>query len=339
LGGFFIFREPPLQRLLALCLVLLFMTAAGVAHADDISAATWSETDSSNTSTPPAGWPTNMAANQVEPTARAMMGAIKRWYDHANAIVTSGGSANAQTLTYSVAPSAYVSGDGYVFIAGYSNSGAVTLNVNALGAKSIKIGTADLASGQIAAGAVAVVYYDGTNFQLVNSTPAGAAGGYLSGTYPNPTVAKTKGTTTNDNAAAGDVGEYTESVVGSGSAVTLTFSGQGYNITSLSLAAGDWDVDGAVHFNPGASGATVAAVSLSQVSATFPSGAFSGTIGATSGPQQQVALPSATTTSQTIATGTGRLSVASTTTVYLVAQAVSPGTPTAWGYMRARRVR
>lgn len=50
-----------------------------------------------------------------------------------------------------------------------------------------------------------------------------------------------QGTNTNDDAAAGYIGEYVSSSVASGSAVTLN-SGTSANITSISLTAGDWDV-------------------------------------------------------------------------------------------------
>jgi hypothetical protein len=53
------------------------------------------------------------------------------------------------------------------------------------------------------------------------------------------------GTTTNNNADAGSVGEYVSSTVAVASAVALT-SGAGTNITAISLTAGDWDVYGRV---------------------------------------------------------------------------------------------
>jgi len=49
------------------------------------------------------------------------------------------------------------------------------------------------------------------------------------------------GTTTNDNAAAGQVGEYVSSTITGGASVALT-PGVATNITSISLTAGDWDV-------------------------------------------------------------------------------------------------
>lgn len=95
-----------------------------------------------------------------------MMGAIKRFYDHVNATVTSSGT-NTVTLTYGVAPAAYVAGDVYVFIVGTTNTGSTTINVNSLGAKTVKLNGANLAGGELKSGEVVIVAYDGTNFRLV----------------------------------------------------------------------------------------------------------------------------------------------------------------------------
>src|SRR5215469_7373576 len=112
--------------------ILAAILMIGTASAADLNQSSWSETDGSNTSAPPAGWPAGMQPNQVEPTARAMMGATKRWYNHLNATATTAGTANAQTLTYSVAPTAYVIGDIYNFFVGASltNTGPATLSIN-----------------------------------------------------------------------------------------------------------------------------------------------------------------------------------------------------------------
>lgn len=49
----------------------------------DIS--TWSPVDESNTAAPPNGWPENMQPSAVNNSARAIMGAVRRWYDTVNA--------------------------------------------------------------------------------------------------------------------------------------------------------------------------------------------------------------------------------------------------------------
>jgi hypothetical protein len=87
-------------------------------------------------------------------------------------VATSAGSANAQTLSPSPAPTAYTAGDVYKFIAGASNTGALTLNVSSLGAKSVKCpdGSACI-GGEVANGRQIEVTYDGTNFILTSFEP------------------------------------------------------------------------------------------------------------------------------------------------------------------------
>jgi len=81
---------------------------------------------------------------------------------------TSTGSANTHAISVTIAPSAYVAGQRFAFLAGYTNSGITTLNVNSLGAKTIKaFPAADLAAGEVRAGCVQDVIYDGTNFILL----------------------------------------------------------------------------------------------------------------------------------------------------------------------------
>lgn len=83
---------------------------------------------------------------------------------------TSGGSANVQTITLSPAITAYATGQAFKFLAGFTNTGSTTLNVNSVGAKTIKTydGAVNLTAGDIVSGAIYEVVYDGTNFVLLN---------------------------------------------------------------------------------------------------------------------------------------------------------------------------
>lgn len=77
------------------------------------------------------------------------------------------------TASNAINPGAYAAGQTFRFISAGANTGAVTLNVNSLGAKAIKKdGTAALVAGDIPSGAVVEVVYDGTNFQLVRNGAA-----------------------------------------------------------------------------------------------------------------------------------------------------------------------
>lgn len=67
----------------------------------------------------------------------------------------------------------YTAGAQYSFIAQNTNSGAVTINIDGLGVKSItKAGTVSLGAGDIVAGAAYIIFYDGTRFQLMTRTSA-----------------------------------------------------------------------------------------------------------------------------------------------------------------------
>lgn len=86
---------------------------------------------------------------------------------------TSGGSANAQTITLSPAITAYVAGQMFSFIAGFTQTSSCTLNVNSVGAKNIKLmgGLGTLVNpiqATIIVGGLYTVIYDGTQFILLN---------------------------------------------------------------------------------------------------------------------------------------------------------------------------
>lgn len=76
---------------------------------------------------------------------------------------------DSYAITLSPALSAYAVGQQFVFAAGTANTGAASLNVNGLGAKTIKKDyNADLNDGDIAQNQMITVIYDGTNFQMQN---------------------------------------------------------------------------------------------------------------------------------------------------------------------------
>jgi hypothetical protein len=111
---------------------------------------------------------------------------------------TSGGSANAQTVTFTPAVTAYTTGMQGSFIAGYTNTSTATLNANGLGVKTIKTLTGKaLKGGEITAGLYYEFIYDGTdiiltsykNSPLLSWTPTL---GVSSGTYTSTTITNAK---------------------------------------------------------------------------------------------------------------------------------------------------
>jgi len=138
------------------------------------------------------------------------------------------------------------------------------------------------------------------------------------------------GTATNDNATAGNIGEHSSSLIAAGSAVSLT-TNTSANVTSLSLTAGDWDVEGAINYTETTSTVTARTGGISTTSATLP----------TDGSEVENGfLTTVVTTKAGITVPRKRISISATTTVYLVARAVfSAGTEAAYGQLTARRVR
>lgn len=88
---------------------------------------------------------------------------------------------NAIVITLNKAPSAYAAGQRFVFKAAATNTGSATLNVNSLGAKTLKKKNVDGASisalvpGDIINGGIYTVFYDGTDMILESVDSGGIA--------------------------------------------------------------------------------------------------------------------------------------------------------------------
>ncbi len=162
-----------------------------------------------------------------------------------------------------------------------------------------------------------------------NASPSTGAFTTLSstGTFTPSQTNGIVGTTTNNNANAGSVGEY---VTATGTAVSLT-NNTPANCTSISLTAGDWDVYGSALFNPAGTTTTAAIlVGISTTSATTPAAPLYSILGlaAPAGVGNSLVAPSQ------------RISLASTTTVYLVTNAIfAVSNMTVTGQIWARRRR
>jgi hypothetical protein len=92
------------------------------------------------------------------------------------------GANDTYAITLSPAPAAYTTGMVVRFKANTINTGAATLNVNGLGAKTIVKGVSTtLDSGDIAASQFITVVYDGTNFVMQSPTAQAFRGLYAAG--------------------------------------------------------------------------------------------------------------------------------------------------------------
>ena len=75
------------------------------------------------------------------------------------------------TITGTVSPTltAYATGQVFSFVVAATNTGAVTLNIDSIGVKSVtRTGAVALVAGDLVIGQIAIVEYDGTRFQLIN---------------------------------------------------------------------------------------------------------------------------------------------------------------------------
>lgn len=167
--------------------------------------------------------------------------------------------------------------------------------------------------------------------------------GYISGFLPSsstgsglvvlntaPTINQPNivGTTTNNSASAGSVGEFISSVISNASSVTVS-SNTGSNVTSINLTAGDWDVWGNVSFKGLGSAINQMIAWVSTTSASLPDTSLYNNV-----------------VSSSLLTNTGiqarciRVSVSGTTTVYLSCfLGNTTGSGSANGGIFARRVR
>ena len=131
---------------------------------------TWSTTAANNNGAPPDGWPEGMAVNALNDTGREVMRAVVK-EAQINAVKVLASVAGTDTITGSMTPdlTAYSSGMIVVLKPANDNTGAATLNIDTLGAKSIKKGDGTaLEAGDLQASTSHLLLYDGTNFVLIN---------------------------------------------------------------------------------------------------------------------------------------------------------------------------
>jgi hypothetical protein len=127
------------------------------------------------------------------------------------------GTANAYDITPDPLPGAYAVGQIFIFKATNANTGASTLEVGSLGGVPLKKnGTEALIAGDILAGQILQVVYDGTNFQVISRL--NVTNNKFGGTGADGALTVSSGTTTIDlGSAAVVVKNYTSiSITGTG---------------------------------------------------------------------------------------------------------------------------
>jgi hypothetical protein len=160
-----------------------------------------------------------------------------------------------------------------------------------------------------------------------------AAGNVLQVSNVTVSAGQYPGEPTTGSATAGNVGEYVEAILGSGSATSLT-TGTAKTVTSISLGAGDWDVRLVGSFIP--AGTT----SITQLGAYIS--LVNNTVDTTAGRFCQTPMAAVVSGGQGFSIGIPpyRFSLSGSTTIYLVVSAnFTVSTLTAWGIISARRIR
>jgi hypothetical protein len=189
--------------------------------------------DDNGNSDPDINWAEGQMPSSVNDSARAMMAALAAYFADAGGVLVSGGSSNAYTLATTMGVSALGSPLTLMFEADRTNTGAATLAVDGLSAKSMvnQAGGA-LSAGDIVDGGVYFAVYNETadNFVLLNVTAAVAA--YLS-QAAEVTVASA--TTTNILGAA-------SSFVAISGTTTITSFGTGINRWRFVRATGAFQI-------------------------------------------------------------------------------------------------
>ena len=245
---------------------------------------------------------------------------------------SSGSSATVASELAGVSAAWAAAGTSYVYIDNGSVYGLLTgsnlLTPNGLGMSAPASNTMTVKSGTTGAATFDSGTTGAVNVGTGASVKTVSIGSTVSGSKVN-----VSGEIDGAAAGAGYIGQVISSLIASGSAVSLTTNTPA-NMTSISLTAGDWDVEGSVVFVGGS--VTIAAGSLHEVGFSTTTAALP-----TDGSEMYLDPSALTTTSANFGTPVQRkiYNVSTTTTVYLVAEGTfTAGTEKVYGTITARRV-
>lgn len=239
--------------------------------------------------------------------------------------------ASAQTITSDVSALGKLDVKGNLTVGGnFAVSGTTSLAGGSLSLTSLTVSgivsagsvntTGDIKCNQLTASALNVT----STFTIANLSVTSTVS---AATFFPTSTSGIIGTKTNNNAAAGSVGEYIESVVTLGSPVSLS-TGATSNITFIPLTAGDWDVEGLAGFAAGGTPTSLSAA-ISTTSSAFPADNLGPTLNA----------GFSASSLNAVAIQARRISIATSTNAFLVANATFSSTMSSYGLVRARRTR
>lgn len=183
-------------------------------------------------------------------------------------------------------------------------------------------------------GSTATLVGAGTTQTLTNKTIDTAGPNTIKIAGVTVSAGQYLGEPTSGSAVAGNIGEYVESIIASGSAISAGTTSVAKNLTSISLTAGDWDVSGIIHWI--AASSTIMTIAQSNLSLTTNTQDF--TNGRVSVWQGSITGSGNTSLSNPIIPC--RFSLATTTTIFLVGLSnYTVSTLSMYGALRARRIR
>lgn len=133
----------------------------------------WDTVAANNNSAAPNGWPEGMAYNTVNDAGREDQAVVARDLADTDGSLTTEGSTSALTLTSVRTISSLFRGLKMAFRSHVNSSGALTLNLNGLGAVSLQ--NPDGSAPQLLINSIYEVVHDGTRWQMLSTTGRGQA--------------------------------------------------------------------------------------------------------------------------------------------------------------------
>ncbi len=109
--------------------------------------------------------------NVANSTTRTGVPSVGQIQDGGLVAISSISGTNTITGSLSPAITAYASGQAFRFVPANTNTGATTININSVGAGNIFIDGHALTGNELRAGVPAIIFYDGTQFNLLTHTP------------------------------------------------------------------------------------------------------------------------------------------------------------------------
>ncbi len=297
-----------------------------------------------------SGDPADIAATPASGAVLRESGSVVGFGTIVAAGIASDAVTTAKILDANVTKAKIENSAGLSVIGRGTNSTGVTADITGVDGQLLRVAGTALAFGQaltagiadnaitlakLATQAALSVLANATNGTAVPTAVAAATDGHIfrrSGTalaFGKILTNFITGTATNDSATAGDIGELISSSVVRSAPVALV-SATAKTVTSIALTAGDWDLSGCVGYTPATTRADIDAC-------------YSTTTNVLTGNDDlgigRVTVNGANLADVVSPIPTIRVSLSGTTTYYLIGRSTFTGASSAYGSIRARRVR